>query len=229
MNKGWPPATSGGHPLRKEIAMSLFDDIRDAVIAGKRKEVGPMVQQGLDAGEDPQALLDALISAMDVIGERFSRGECFVPEMLISARSMVAGTEVLKPVLAAEGAEPAGFACIGTVKGDMHDIGKNLVRMMIEGKGVEVTDLGVDVAPEAFVKHVEEHPECKVVCLSALLTTTMVSMSDTVKAFEEAGLRDQVKIMVGGAPINQAFCDEIGADAYTEDAGAAAEKIVEFL
>ena len=209
--------------------MSLFDEIRDAVIAGKRKEVGPLVQQGLDAGEDPQALLDALIAAMDVIGERFSRGECFVPEMLVAARSMVAGTDVLKPVLAASGAEPVGYAVIGTVKGDMHDIGKNLVRMMIEGKGVEVTDLGADVAPERFVEHVKNHPECKVVCLSALLTTTMPSVGATVKALEEAGLRDRVKVMIGGAPINQAFCDEVGADAYTEDAGSAAEKIMEYF
>ncbi len=209
--------------------MSIFDDIKEAVMAGKRKEVGPLVQQGIDAGEDPQALLDSMIGAMDVIGERFSKGECFVPEMLVAARSMVAGTDVLKPVLAAGGAEPVGHAVIGTVKGDMHDIGKNLVRMMIEGKGIEIDDLGVDVAPEAFVDYVKEHPNCQVVCLSALLTTTMPALDDTIKAIQEAGLRDGVKIMVGGAPVNQAFADEIGADAYTEDAGAAADKIMELI
>lgn len=209
--------------------MSIFDDIKDVVIAGKRKEIAGLIQQGLDAGEDPQALLDAMIAAMDIIGERFSKGEAFVPEMLVAARTMTAGTDVLKPILVAGGAEPVGYAVIGTVKGDMHDIGKNLVRMMIEGKNVEIADLGVDVAPEAFVDYVKEHPECQVVCLSALLTTTMAAMAQTVKALEEAGLRDSVKIMVGGAPVNQAFCDEIGADAYTDDAGAAAEKIIELI
>ena len=209
--------------------MAIFEDIKEAVMAGKRKEVGPLVQQGLDAGEDPQELLNSMISAMDVIGEKFSKGECFVPEMLVAARSMVAGTDVLKPVLAEGGAEPVGHAVIGTVAGDMHDIGKNLVRMMIEGKGVEIDDLGVDVAPDAFVDYVKNHPDCQVVCLSALLTTTMPALGDTVKALTEAGLRDQVKVMVGGAPVNQAFADEIGADAYTEDAGAAADKIIELL
>ena len=209
--------------------MAILDDLRDKTMAGKRKETGPLVQQALDEGLDPQEILDAMIEAMSIIGERFSKGEAFVPEMLVAARSMTAGTEVLKPVLAAEGNEPLGYAVIGTVKGDMHDIGKNLVRMMIESKGVEITDLGVDVAPEAFVEYVSSHPECKVVCLSALLTTTMTAMDETVKALTDAGLRDQVKIMVGGAPVNQAFCDEIGADAYTQDAGSAAEKIVELL
>ncbi|MBQ9068176.1 MAG: corrinoid protein [Eggerthellaceae bacterium] len=209
--------------------MAIFDDIKETIMAGKRKEIGGLVQQGLDAGEDPQALLDAMIGAMDIIGERFSKGECFVPEMLVAARTMTAGTDVLKPALAAGGAEAAGYAVIGTVKGDMHDIGKNLVRMMIEGKGVEIDDLGVDVAPEAFVDYIKEHPNCQVVCLSALLTTTMPALDDTVKALQEAGLRDSVKIMVGGAPVNQAFSDEIGADAYTEDAGAAADKIMDLI
>ena len=209
--------------------MAVLEDLRDKTMAGKRKETGPLVQQALDEGIEPQVILDAMIEAMSIIGERFSKGEAFVPEMLVAARAMTAGTDVLKPAMGDAGAEPLGYAVIGTVKGDMHDIGKNLVRMMIEGKGIEVTDLGVDVAPEAFVAHVSEHPECKVVCLSALLTTTMPSISETIKAFEDAGLRENVKIMVGGAPVTQDFADEVGADAYTPDAGTAAERIAQFF
>ena len=209
--------------------MAILDDLREKTIKGKRKETGPLVQQALDEGMDPQEILDAMIEAMGIIGERFTKGECFVPEMLVAARAMTAGTDVLKPAMAAGGTEPLGYCVIGTVAGDMHDIGKNLVRMMIEGKGVEVTDLGVDVAPEAFVEHLSNHPECKLVALSALLTTTMPALDATVKAINEAGLRDQVKIMIGGAPVTQEFADEVGADAYTPDAGSAAAKIVEFF
>ena len=209
--------------------MSTLEDLREKTMKGKRKETGPLVQKALDEGIDPQEVLDAMIDAMGVIGERFSKGECFVPEMLVAARAMNAGTEVLKPALAAGGSEPLGHAVIGTVAGDMHDIGKNLVRMMIEGKGAEIDDLGVDVAPEKFVEYVEAHPECKVVCLSALLTTTMPALDSTIKALVDAGVRDNIKIMVGGAPVTQEFADEIGADAYTPDAGSAAEKIAELL
>lgn len=209
--------------------MALLEDLQEKIIKGKRKETGPLVQQALDEGMDPQEILDAMIAAMGIIGDRFSKGECFVPEMLVAARAMTAGTDVLKPAMAAGGTEPIGHAVIGTVKGDMHDIGKNLVRMLIEGKGVEIADLGVDVAPEAVVDYIKNHPECKVVCLSALLTTTMPSIDETIKALAEAGLRGQVKIMIGGAPVTSEFADEIGADAYTPDAGAAAEKIAELL
>ena len=209
--------------------MSTLEDLREKTMKGKRKETGPLVQKALDEGIDPQEVLDAMIDAMGVIGERFSKGECFVPEMLVAARAMTAGTDVLKPAMAAGGTEPLGHAVIGTVKGDMHDIGKNLVRMMIEGKGVEIDDLGVDVPPEKFVEYLNDHPECKVVCLSALLTTTMPALDETIKALVDAGLRDNVKIMIGGAPVTQEFADEIGADAYTPDAGAAAEKIAEFF
>ena len=153
--------------------MALLDEIKDRTIRGKRKEIGPLIQQGLDEGMNPQELLDAMIAGMDVIGDRFSKGECFVPEMLVAARTMAAGTDILKPALAAAGSEPIGKAVIGTVKGDMHDIGKNLVRMMIESKGVEIDDLGVDVPDETFVQYIQEHPECQVLCLSALLTTPM--------------------------------------------------------
>ncbi|MEG0494614.1 MAG: corrinoid protein, partial [Clostridia bacterium] len=182
-----------------------------------------MVQQALDQGADPaQILNEGLIDAMSIIGDKFSTGEVFVPEMLVAARAMSAGTEILKPHLASEGAEPVGKAVIGTVKGDMHDIGKNLVRMMIESRGFDVTDLGVDVAPETFVTFLQEHDDIDIVCCSALLTTTMPAIEATIKAIEDAGLRDQVKIMIGGAPVTQAFADEVGADAYTPDAGAAA-------
>ena len=209
--------------------MADLELLQEKIMKGKRKETGPLVQQALDEGLEPQEILDAMIDAMGIIGERFSKGECFVPEMLVAARAMTAGTDVLKPAMAAGGTEPLGHAVIGTVKGDMHDIGKNLVRMMIEGKGVEIDDLGVDVPPEKFVEYLNDHPECKVVCLSALLTTTMPSLDETIKAITDAGLRDQVKVMVGGAPVTQEFADEIGADAYTPDAGAAAEKIAEFF
>ena len=210
--------------------MTIIDDISSAVLRGKRKEVAPLVQQALDEGLDPEAILnDGLVSAMTEIGERFSRNEAFVPEMLVAARAMAAGTEVLKPHLAEAGAEPLGKAVIGTVRGDMHDIGKNLVRMMIESKGFEVTDLGVDVAPEQFVTFLQEHEDTDIVCCSALLTTTMPEIGATIRAIEEAGLRDRVKVMVGGAPVTQAFADEVGADAWTPDAGAAAAKAVELV
>ena len=210
--------------------MSIYDDISSAVQRGKKKEVKPLVQQALDEGLDPIEILnEGLVPAMGIIGEKFSAGEVFVPEMLVAARAMSAGTELLKPHLAAEGAEPVGRDVIGTVKGDMHDIGKNLVRMMIESKNIEVADLGVDVAPEAFVDYVREHPDTDLVCPSSLLTTTMPMIPETIKALEEAGLRDGVKVMVGGAPVTQAFADEVGADAYTEDAGAAAIKAAELV
>ena len=210
--------------------MTILDDISSAVQRGKRKEVAPLVQQALDEGLDPVAILnDGLVPAMSVIGEKFSAGEAFVPEMLVAARAMAAGTEVLKPRLAEAGAEPLGKAVIGTVRGDMHDIGKNLVRMMIESKGFEVTDLGVDVAPEQFVTFLQEHEDTDIVCCSALLTTTMPEIGATIRAIEEAGLRDRVKIMIGGAPVTQAFADEVGADAYTVDAGAAAVRAVELV
>lgn len=208
--------------------MSLLEDISSAVQRGKRKEVKPLVQQAIDEGMDPVVILnEGLVPAMSIIGDRFSRNEAFVPEMLVAARAMAAGTELLKPLLAEEGAEPVGKAVIGTVKGDMHDIGKNLVRMMIEGKGLEVEDLGVDVAPEQFVEYVKANPDCHLVCMSALLTTTMPEMKNTVDAFVEAGLRDQVKIMIGGAPVTPAYAEEIGADSYTDDAGEAANVAAE--
>lgn len=210
--------------------MPLLEDISSAVQRGKKKEVAPLVQQAVDEDLEPVEILNkGLIEPMSIIGDKFSRNEVFVPEMLVAARAMSAGTAILKPLLAEEGAEPLGKAVIGTVKGDMHDIGKNLVRMMLEGKGIEVEDLGVDVAPETFVEYVQNHPDCQIVCCSALLTTTMPMIGEVVKALEEAGLRDRVKIMIGGAPVTQEFCDEIKADCYTSDAGTAAVAAAKIL
>lgn len=162
---------------------------------------------------------------MNIIGEKFRNNEVFVPEVLVAARAMNMGSQLLKPLLAADGVKSSGKVCIGTVHGDLHDIGKNFVKMMMEGKGLQVIDLGTDVAPETFIKTAKEEG-CQVICCSALLTTTMHVMEDVVKAAEAAGIRDQVKIMVGGAPITQEFCTQIGADVYTQDAASAADAAV---
>ena len=196
--------------------------------AGKAKIVKTLVQQAIDEGIPAQKILEeGLLDGMNVIGEKFKNNEVFVPEVLVAARAMSMGAALLKPLLAAEGVKASGRVCIGTVKGDLHDIGKNLVKMMLEGKGMEVIDLGTDVSPEAFVQAAKEQ-NCQIICCSALLTTTMSVMGDVVKAAEAAGIRDQVKIMVGGAPVTDAFCQQIGADAYTSDAASAADKAVEF-
>ncbi|MDR0500861.1 MAG: corrinoid protein [Coriobacteriales bacterium] len=210
--------------------MSVLDDISAAVQAGKKNDVETLVRQAIDDGVSAKDILNGgLLAAMDIIGPKFRNNEIFVPEVLVAARAMNAGTALLKPLLMEAGAEPLGKAVIGTVKGDMHDIGKNLVRMMIEGKGIEIEDLGVDVAPEVFVNYVQTHPDVQLVCLSALLTTTLPSLQETVQALKDAGLSSQVKILVGGAPVTQEFADQIGADGYTADAGSAAAKAAEML
>lgn len=202
--------------------MSILTDISENLQRGKAKIVKELVQQAIDEGIPVQQILDeGLLSGMGVIGEKFKNNEVFVPEVLVAARAMNMGAQLLKPLMADAGVEAAGKVCIGTVKGDLHDIGKNLVKMMVEGKGIEVVDLGVDVEPQAFVQAAIEHSAGIIGC-SALLTTTMPVMADVVKAAEEAGIRDKVKIMVGGAPVTQEFCDSIGADYYTEDAASAA-------
>ena len=195
--------------------------------AGKAKDVKALVQQAIDEGVPAHEILEkGLVDGMNVIGKKFKNNEVFVPEVLVAARAMNMGASLLKPLLAAEGVKATGKVCIGTVKGDMHDIGKNLVKMMLEGKGLEVIDLGTDVAPETFINTArDEH--CQLICCSALLTTTMGAMADVVEAAKEAGIRDQVKIMVGGAPVTEAFCKQIGADAYTPDAATAAEVAVQ--
>ena len=208
--------------------MSILTDISENLQRGKAKVVKELVQQAVDEGISAKQILEeGLLSGMSVIGEKFKNNEVFVPEVLVAARAMNMGVAVIKPLLASNEVQAKGRACIGTVKGDLHDIGKNLVKLMLEGKGLEVVDLGTDVAPEAFVKAAQEQ-HCGLICLSALLTTTMGVMGDVVKAAQKAGIRDQVKIMVGGAPITQSFCDEVGADAYTPDAASAADKAVEF-
>jgi 5-methyltetrahydrofolate--homocysteine methyltransferase len=210
--------------------MAITDEISTAVQAGKKKDVEELVQRAIDEGVAAQEILDkGLLAAMDIIGPKFKNNEIFVPEVLVAARAMNAGSALLKPLLAEAGTEPKGKAVIGTVKGDMHDIGKNLVRMMIEGKGIEINDLGVDVSSETFVDFIKSNPDVSLVCLSALLTTTLPAMKDTVAAIREAGLSDQVKILVGGAPVTQEYADEIGADGYSVDAGSAAMKAVELL
>ncbi len=200
----------------------ILTEITEKLQRGKAKDVSALVDQALCEGIAPQEILnDALVVGMNAVGEKFRTNEIFVPEVLVAARAMNAGLKILNPILADAGVEPIGTAVICTVKGDMHDIGKNLVRMMIEGQGIKCVDLGVDVAPETIVAAVKEH-NADLVCLSALLTTTMGGQKDVIDALKEAGLRERVKVMIGGAPITQAYADEIGADCYTLDAASAA-------
>ena len=203
--------------------MSKMDEVFDLVVRGKAKLIGAAVQEALDEGNAAPDVLDNMIKAMGVVGERFKNNEIFVPEMLVAARAMKKGVDVLKPHLAGGSAGVAGKMIIGTVAGDLHDIGKNLVAMMIESAGFEVIDLGVDVPIEKFVEAVRENPDVKVVGVSALLTTTMPAMKDTVEALNKEDFRKNIKIMLGVAPITQEFADEIGADAYTADAATAAQ------
>ena len=205
--------------------MSILIEISENLQKGKAKIVKELVQQAIDAGMDPQEILGGLLSGMDVIGEKFKNGEIYIPEVLVAARAMNQGATLLKPLLAGAGAVAGGKVCIGTVQGDLHDIGKNLVKMMMEGKGLEVVDLGTDVSPETFVNTAIEQ-NCQIICCSALLTTTMGVMADVVKAAEAAGVRDKVKIIIGGAPVSEEFCREIGADCYTVDAASAADVAV---
>ena len=205
--------------------MAGIQEVYVLVEKGKAKVIANAVQEALDAGCDPTEILnDGMIEAMDAVGEKFKNGEIFVPEMLVAARAMKKGVEVLKPHLATGAAGAAGKVIIGTVAGDLHDIGKNLVSMMLESAGFEVIDLGVDVPKEKFVETVKANPDVKIVGCSALLTTTMPALKDAVALINEASFRPNVKVMVGGAPITQAFADEIGADAYTEDAASCAKK-----
>ena len=208
--------------------MAILADISLQLQRGKAKIVKELVQQAIDEGIPAKEILEeGLLSGMSVIGEKFKNNEVFVPEVLVAARAMNKGTELLKPLLSAEGVQASGRVCIGTVKGDLHDIGKNLVKLMLEGKGLEVIDLGCDVAPETFINTAKEQ-NCQIICLSALLTTTMGVMGEVVNAAQNAGIRDQVKIMIGGAPITDAYAKQIGADAYTPDAASAADVAVQF-
>lgn len=204
--------------------MSVLQELSLNVEKGKRKVIPGLVQQALDEGIDPNVILnEGMIDAMSRVGEAFRDGKIFVPEMLIAAKAMQAGVATLKPALAAGGTVSRGKIILGTVAGDLHDIGKNLVGMMLESAGFEVIDLGVDVADETFLETYDKNPDTKIICLSALLTTTMPAMRSAVAKINAAPWRSKVKVMVGGAPITQAFCDEIGADCYTADAASAAE------
>ncbi len=211
--------------------MTLLQQLAEMVQAGNAPEVQRLTVEALAQDLSPIDILNkGLITGMSVIGERFKRDEIFVPEVLIAARAMKTGMELLRPKLAERGSKPVGIVIAGTVKGDLHDIGKNIVGMMLEGAGFEVIDLGTDVSPDQFVRAVEERSgELVIVAMSALLTTTMLNMRDTIEALKKANIRDQVKVMVGGAPVTQNFAQEIGADGYGDNASAAVEKAKELL
>ena len=207
----------------------LLLEISEKLQRGKAKDVSLLVTRALEESIPPEQILnEGLVAGMNIIGEKFRQNLVFVPEVLVAARAMNAGLKILKPALSKEGVEPLGTAVICTVKGDMHDIGKNLVKMMIEGQGIACIDLGVDVEPDAIVAAVKEH-DAQLVCLSALLTTTMAGQKDVIDALIAAGIRDSVKVMVGGAPVTQAYADEIGADCYTLDAASAAQEAKKLL
>ena len=202
--------------------MADLSALAENLIKGKANEVKELTQKALDEGVAPGEILNnGLVKGMSVVGEKFKNNEFYVPEVLIAARAMHAGMDILKPKLASSGVVPVGTVAIGTVKGDLHDIGKNLVAMMLEGAGFEVMDLGIDVTPEKFVESVKDGAD--VIAMSALLTTTMTAMKTTIEALEEAGVRDKVKTMIGGAPVTQNYADEIGADGYARDAASAAD------
>lgn len=209
--------------------MADYEALKQAVIGGNAGRVKEMVQQALNEGSAPQEILDsALIPAMDIVGDKFSKQEFYIPEMLIAARAMQAGLGILKPLLAAGRGASRGKVVIGTVKGDLHDIGKNLVAMMLQGAGFDVVDLGADVKPARFVEAVQSEKPAFVM-MSALLTTTMLSMKETIEALKAAGLRDEVKVGIGGAPVTQRFADEIGADFYAPDATGAVSRAKDFI
>lgn len=209
--------------------MDILNEISQAMQKGRAKLVRELVPRAMEEGISAKQILEeGLLAGMNIVGDKFQNNEIFVPEVLIAARAMNAGTELLKPYLADADTRPMGKACLGTVKGDLHDIGKNLVRMMFEGKGIEVIDLGVDVSAETFVQTAIEQ-DCDIIACSALLTTTMPVMEEVVRRADQAGIRDRVKIMVGGAPVTEKFRSSIGADVYTADAASAANAAAEIL
>ena len=209
--------------------MADYSLISENLQKGNAKVVKEVVAQALEEGAQPLEILEqGLLAGMSVIGAKFKNNEVFVPEVLVAARAMNMGMQVLKPRLIAEGVKGRGTAVIGTVQGDLHDIGKNLVKMMMEGKGLTVIDLGVDVSPEKFVDAAIEN-DAQLICCSALLTTTMGVMKSVVEETNRRGIRDRFKIMIGGAPITQNFCDFIGADCYTADAASASDAALAFV
>ena len=202
---------------------AILEEISTLLQKGRSKNVTELVLKAVEEGVEPKSILeDGLLAGMGVVGEKFQKNEVFVPEVLIAARAMKAGIAALQPYLTQEGVQAKGTVVIGTVKGDLHDIGKNLVKLMLEGKGLNVVDLGVDVSAEQFVAAAKEN-NAQIICCSALLTTTMGEMKNVVERAKEEGIRDSVKIMVGGAPVSQSFCDSIEADYYTVDAASASD------
>ena len=209
--------------------MEILRQISEALQKGKANDVKSLVQSAVDEKIAAEKILnEGLLDGMNIVGVKFKNNEVYVPDVLVAARAMKAGTAILKPLLVADGVQAIGKAVIGTVKGDLHDIGKNLVGMMLEGKGIEVIDAGTDVSAEQFISLAREH-QAQLICCSALLTTTMGEMKAVVQAADAAGIRDQVTIMVGGAPVNETFAQSIGADAYAPDAATAAEVAVTAL
>lgn len=206
--------------------MDILDQIKNAVYEGLEDDTPSLVQAAVDKGIGPQAVLDTMMEAMEMVGEEFKNEEIYIPEVLCSCYAMQNGSETLKPLLAENQQRAAGTIVLGSVKGDMHDIGKNLVKMMFEGRGFKVVDIGIDVPEEQFVEAAIRE-KADIVACSALLTTTMPEIPKIVKAFKDAGVRDQFKIMIGGAPITGEFCEKTGCDAFAKDAGSAAEKAVE--
>lgn len=203
--------------------MATLNAITTAVISGKADDVCRLVEESLATGSKPIDIINnGLISGMEIIAERFKHNDIYIPEVLVAARAMTAGLNIVKPLISASELQPVGKVIIGTVKGDLHDIGKKLVAMMLEGAGFQVIDLGVDITPERFVAAIKEH-QPQLLALSSLLTTTMLNMSQTIKLVVDSGLRDQVKIIIGGAPVTEAFSNEIGADGYAADAGSAVD------
>ena len=214
---------------RRNTVVAL-NAISEALQKGKADDVKKMVSQALAEKQTPKKILEeGLIAGMDIIGGRFKRNEIYIPEVLIAARAMNQSMEILRPELVKAGVKPIGKILIGTVKGDLHDIGKNLVKMMAQGAGIEVVDLGIDVSADKFAAAAREHPDAKAVGMSALLTTTMTGMKEVIDRFEKEGLRKKVKFMVGGAPLTDQYAREIGADGYAPDAASASEKFKAFL
>ncbi|HYA90449.1 MAG TPA: corrinoid protein [Thermodesulfobacteriota bacterium] len=208
---------------------TVKEELKEAIIKGKRDAVEPLIRKALSEGLRPEEVMDKMmIPAMDVVGDRFSRNEIFLPEMMIAARAMNTGLDILRPMLVAQGLSSKGKVVIGSVKGDIHDVGKSIVSMVLQGAGYEVIDLGIDTPPEKFADAVRQH-QPRFVLMSALLTLTMSMMEETIKALKQTGLREKVKVGVGGAPLTQSFADRIGADFYGKDARAAVIKCNELI
>src|SRR5512136_2603404 len=208
---------------------AMKEQLKEAIIKGKRDAVEPLIRKALSEGVGPEEIMDKMmIPAMDIVGDRFSRNEIFLPEMMIAARAMNTGLEILRPMLVEKGVSGKGKVVIGSVKGDIHDVGKNIVSMILQGAGYEVIDLGIDAPPDKFVGAVKQH-QPKFVLMSALLTLTMSMMEETIKSLKQSGLREKVKVGVGGAPLTQNFADRIGADFYGKDARVAVIKCNELI